>query len=274
MDLGKLVLSESGDICFVGDSYDESFLFEKANGISRLVEIRHIAMTDTKGNILPIGALLEGYYNSTGAFFRDKTPILISNDRNKLLSSYNIIRNNRLNEWRSQNGQSNEIVDLFLNEYIRNAYSVGSNLVDQKSDPSIFYSPSMKHNQVNYTTDGQNVHYVRFNRIGEAESFYNIVNQELIEHYIDKMLNVTTFKPKQEGVMLDAKVIDESGEPVQLVIFNDGTFHTNNCIPDSLRLQHLHGKDPLDITKTFLKIVPNTTYGLGYDISKQLERAA
>lgn len=245
--------------CFTGREPHRSFTFmDSRNAIC--YEVASLAGA-THGEFFTIFGLVERHYDAS---IWTRIPLL-RKSLDEVMRKHEEVVSHEIDTWRRREGQSNEVVEMYLKHFLPFSYGVGSQTADVEQDTGKYYKPILAGNIVRYTTNGRNVHSVMMNNASDATSFYNIAERTLVQHYMDKRMHVPGQKSDDPNVVLAAKVDDVIHAPVTIIVYSNDWVHLENCLPGSNRDFHFNGglAQALDATRRALMGIPTRQFGHG-----------
>lgn len=253
---------------------EKEFYFSDSLGQNSTIELRTLSITDPWAvDSRPILAVIRR--NEVGGYMQLERDCItaISNDNEKVNGLYENMVAKQIADWKGRNGQSNEVLEFWEREFQECYGRIGTLLRrDVEVDSRAYYEPIMENGSVYFTTNGRNAHYVTFYSNETAQKFREGASEILLEHYVDKMMNV--FKSSDPNVLVTARIYETSGHEVDLVFYRDGGFHFEHYDREQdekyKRDLRLVGVNPFDAVKRLLRLLPK----YNYDIEREVDELA
>jgi len=260
---------------FGASGAEEALYFSDSLGQNSMMELRALSITDPWAvDPRPILAVIRK--NEVGGYMQIAADCImfISNDDERVRGRYESMVAEQVADWKGRDGQSDEVLEHWEKRMFQGNYGGIGTLLrrDVEADPQAYYEPRIDGSTVHFTTNGRNTHYVTFYNDEIAQRFRNETSDILLEHYVDKMMNV--FKSDDPNVFVTARIYETSGHEVDLVFYRDGGLHFEHYDKEH---DEMHKRDlrlidinPFDAAKRLLSLLPK----YNYDLEREVEELA
>jgi len=248
-----------------------AFFFTDGFGQRSQIQLRTLSIKDPWAeDYRPITAVVRANDDGFGMRFLEDCITYISNSDDNVRAKFAEIADAQYEDWKKRRGQSNDVLDILETGYLQGYDGIGTEVKrDIEGDTRAYFEPSRDGRIAYYTTNGRNLHYIMLKDEANAERFVEQARGVMLDHYVDKMMNV--FRPADPGILVTARVYEMSGHKVDLIFYHDGGMHFDHYDKSS---GEVHSRDlrlmdvnPFDAAKRLLRLLPK----YDHDVQRELE---